>query len=91
MSPKLTPRALRLVRAAKALHGDRYATAMAELMGLSQTYITLMAAGTRPVSDEVERLLLIALEEERKRLKLVSAALAEIIKEIKDERGWHDD
>jgi hypothetical protein len=87
MAP-LSNRAQRLVRAAKALHGDRYATAMAESMGLSQTYITLMTKagpGGKPVTDKVEGILLRTLQAERKRLKAVSAELAVIIAEIQQD------
>jgi hypothetical protein len=84
---RLSPQADRLVRAAKLLHGDRFSTAMARQLDLSQTYIVLMAAGQRPVSDKVEQRLLVALQQERKRLRAVSAELAEIIAEIKEDKN----
>jgi hypothetical protein len=32
---------------------------MARTMGLSQTYISILANGARPVTDEIERILLL--------------------------------
>jgi hypothetical protein len=87
MPSRLSPRAQRLIRAAKLLHGKRYATAMSKSMGLSQTYITLVASGNRTVSDKVEGILLQTLQAERKRLRVVSATLAEIIAEINEDAG----
>jgi hypothetical protein len=88
MSSQLSARAQRLIRAGKVLHGDRFATALGASMGLSQTYITLMAAGTKSVTDKAEKRLLQTLQQERRRLKAVSAELAEIIAEIKE--NMHD-
>lgn len=79
MPQQLSARAKRLIRAGEALFGaGRWHTAMARATGLSQTYITIMANGARPVTDEAERVLLRTLQQERKRLKAVSAELAEI-------------
>jgi hypothetical protein len=82
---QLSPRAKRLIRAGDALFGDRWHTAMARATGLSQTYITIMASGARPVTDEVEKVLLKTLQQERKRLRAVSSELADIIHEITEE------
>lgn len=85
---KLSPRADRLIRAGEALFGDRWHTAMARAMGLSQTYIALMSKtgdDARPVTDEVEKKLLKTLQQERKRLRAVSSELADIIHEITEE------
>jgi predicted transcriptional regulator len=80
----LSPRALRLIRAGEARWGvGRWHAAMARASGVSQTYITLMAAGTKPVTDRVEKRLLHTLQQERKNLKTISAELAKVIAEIK--------
>jgi hypothetical protein len=85
--PTLSPRALRLVRAGHALHGEnRWVSAMARTMRLSQTYISLMSSGAKPVTDEVEKKLLRTLQAERKRLRATSAGLAVIIDEINKEK-----
>jgi hypothetical protein len=87
MPSQLSPRALRLIRAGRARWGKRWQTAMAEAMHLSQTYMNLIASGDKPVTDEVEEKLLRALQQERRNLKAVSAELAIIIDEIKQEKS----
>jgi len=85
---QLSARAKRLVRAGEARWGvGRWHAAMARGLGLSQTYVTLMAKagdGGRPVTDEVKALLR-TLQQERKNLQAMSAELAEIKKDMDDE------
>jgi hypothetical protein len=83
----LSPRALRLIRAGKLRWGPRWQTAMASSMNLSQTYMNLLALGAKPFTDEVEKRLLNALQQERKKLRSISAELQVIIDEIKKEKN----
>jgi hypothetical protein len=83
----LSPRAKRLVRAAKALHGRGWQSRMSRTIdGCSQTLISLIASGEKEVSDKLENALLQTLKRERKRLNTLSGVLDEIIEEIKQEK-----
>jgi hypothetical protein len=85
---EISPRTQRLIRAAMLMHGeDRWASPMARRLGISPTYVSLMASGGKQVTGEVEKRLLQVLQQERKRMKAVSAELAEIIAEIKQEQN----
>lgn len=86
MPKPLSNRALRLIRAGRARWGKRWQTAMAEAMNLSQTYMNLLALGAKPFTDEVEKKLLQALQQERKKLRGISAELQVIIDEIKKDQ-----
>jgi hypothetical protein len=87
MPKPLSNRALRLIRAGKVRWGKRWQTAMAEAMNLSQTYMNLLALGSKPFTDEVEAKLLQALQHERKKIRVISAELQVIIDEIKQEKN----
>jgi hypothetical protein len=87
MPKPLSNRAIRLIRAGKVRWGKRWQTAMAEAMNLSQTYMNLLALGAKPFTDKVEEKLLHALEQERKKLRTMSAELQTIIDEIKKEKA----
>ena len=52
---KLTPRAARIVAAGKALASDRWQSALSRASGVSQAYLSMIASGDRPVTDEVDR------------------------------------
>lgn len=88
-------RAKRLVRAGEALYGSRWQTTMAAASraavgkdeGWSQTYVALMASGARPVTDQAQRVLKLTLQHERKRLREVSAVLADITQEMNDDEN----
>jgi hypothetical protein len=53
----LTPSARdkRLVRAGKVLFGDRYQSALARALGLSQTFIAMLTTGQRSVTMNSNR------------------------------------
>jgi hypothetical protein len=89
MPKPLSPRAKRLIKAGKILFGDRYQSALARALCMSQTYIVLLTTGERPVTDALEDTLKRTLQAERKRLRNQSAEIAEIINEINDEEK-HD-
>lgn len=84
---KLDSRAKRIVRAGLSLYGVHWYSDMARACGLSQTFVTLIANGARPVSDSVQKKFLDAMRAERKRLKTVSADLTTIINEIVKEKN----
>lgn len=88
MAAKLSPRAKRLVRAAKALHGNiGWQSRMARMIeGCSPTLVSLIASRKKEVSDKLENAFLQTLLRERKRLETVSGVLTKIIEEIEQEK-----
>jgi hypothetical protein len=87
MPKPLSPRALRLIKAGEILFGERYQSALARALGLSQTYVSLLATGDRSVTDANRKEAEAHAAGQRKRLRGLSAELAEIIKRIIGEQN----
>jgi hypothetical protein len=76
--PKLSPRAKRFVAAGQLLYGDDYRTRFADVVGISKQLAAFIAKGERPVSDDVDAKISVAIASEIERLGGVIKKLEEI-------------
>ena len=67
--PRLDPENQRVVDFGKAMFGERWHTAFAKMTGLSRSYISLIAQGKRPVSDEVSKAILAGIKNKAHELR----------------------
>lgn len=80
---ELSQRAARLKRAAELLFGARGGTRFAASIGISKQMWSVVAAGTAPVSDDVEQRAAEALRREAKRLRATAAELDGMAKKMR--------
>jgi predicted transcriptional regulator len=65
----LSPAANKIVELGQRLYGDQWQSPFARMTGLSQAYISKIAAGDRPVTDAVHDAVTAGLKAESKRLR----------------------
>ena len=76
---KISHRAVRIVAAGETLAGGpRWQSALSRATGISQSYLSAIATGDRPVTDEVEDKVVAALGREIERLGKTANKLSEI-------------
>jgi transcriptional regulator with XRE-family HTH domain len=72
---KLNPRARRIVSVGETLAGDRWQSVLTRASGVSQSYLAMIAAGDRPVTDEVDRKVAEGIAREADRLRTLAVKL----------------
>ena len=67
--PRLDPAAQRIVDLGQRLFGDNWQSKFGRMTGLSQTYVSMIAKGERPVTEAVHDAVTAGLKAESKRLR----------------------
>ena len=76
--PKLDADAQRIVDLGQRLFGDNWQSKFGRMTGLSQTYVSMIAKGERPVTEAVHDAVTAGLKAESKRLRAQADELREM-------------